>query len=287
MVRLKYRLLLLALCFCILANGHLTFAAEYKLSMLPRYSTEEISKRITPLAEYLSKKTGLQITPTLTSTFDQYSKQLAKGSIHIGFENPYIYVLASKEHEAIAMASKGLNGDKFRGTIITRSDSPLTKVEDLKNKKIAIVGFTSAGGYLSQKLTLLENGINARQDCTLEEAPGNKQENVIFAVYTGDVDAGFIRESALNMTSEYIPAGAIRGMTGTAWLPNWALSINRSMPSEDRGKIIKAILELKADSPALEALKIKAFNPAKDSDYDVVRRAAGFVQPGTESIMPQ
>lgn len=253
-------------------------AAEYKLSMLPRYSTEEINKRITPLADYLSRKTDLKIVPTLTSTFDQYSKQLTTGGIDIGFENPYIYVLASHSHEVVAMAVKGEDGDKFRGIIITRSDSSLHEVKDLIGKKIAIVGYTSAGGYLSQKLTLLESGIDVQEDCIIEEAPENKQENVIFSVYTGDVDAGFIRESALNKADDFVPRTVIRVMESTAWLPNWALSLNRKMSPEDREKIIRALQELKPDGQVLKALRIKALRPAQDAEYDSVRRAAGLEQ---------
>jgi phosphonate transport system substrate-binding protein len=274
---------LAAICFCFLATAHFSFAAGYQLSMLPRYSTGEINKRISALAEHLSKQTGLQITPKITSTFDQYLKQLTSGAIDIGYQNPYIYVLASKEQEVIAMAIKGRDGDKFRGIIVTSSDSPLRLIGDLKNKKISIVGYTSAGGYLSQKLTLLENNIDVTQDCTIEVAPENKQENVAFAVFTGDVDAGFMRESALSQVGEMIPAGAIQVLVSTAWLPNWALSVSRNMPSEDREKIVKAIKEIKADSPVLKALKIKAFRTAQDSEYNPVRKAAGLEQSVNET----
>ena len=251
-------------------------AASYTLSMLPRYSVEEINARITPFAEYLTRKTGLEITPTFTSSFDQYSKQLSSGGIDIGYQNPYIYVLASDAHEAIAMAVKGANRDKFRGIVITRVDSPLRMVSELRGKRISVVGYTSAGGYLSQKLTLLENGIAVEKECTIEEAPENKQENVIFSVYTGDVDAGFVRESALHKADAFVPPSSIRVMEGTAWLPNWALSINRNMPREDREKIIKAIVELQFGDPVLKALKIEEFRMAMDSEYDVVRKAAGL-----------
>ncbi len=261
-----------------LLTAQCSLAANYKLSMLPRYSTEEINRRITPLAEYLSRKTGLKIVPTLTSTFDQYSKQLANGGIDIGFENPYIYVLASKTHEVVAMAIKGKDADKFRGVIITRSDNSLSEAKDLKGKTIAIVGYTSAGGYLSQKLTLLEKGIDVQKDCTIEEAPENKQENVIFSVYTGDVDAGFIRESALNKADEFVPRAAIRVLESCAWLPNWALSLNRKMPPADREKIIRALQELRPEDKVLKALKIKALRPAQDEDYNSVRKAAGLDQ---------
>jgi phosphonate transport system substrate-binding protein len=272
-------------CCIFLLSASFVCAASYKLSMLPRYSIEEINRRIAPLAAYLSEQTGLTITPVLTSTFDQYTKQLLNGGIDIGFENPYIYVLASGAHEVIAMAEKGKDGDKFRGIIITRKDSPIKSIDDLLDKKIAIVGFSSAGGYLSQKLTLQENDIDVRQDCTVEEAPDNKQENVVFSVYTGDSDAGFIRESALHKVDEFVPPGTIRILEKTAWLPNWALSLSKKMDEQDRQKIIKAVHELKPDSPVLQALKIKKFRPAVDREYDPVRKAADLAE-STSSPQP-
>lgn len=251
-------------------------AASYRLSMLPRYSTEEINARIVPLAQYLSEKTGLTITPILTSTFDQYTKQLLNGSIDIGYQNPVIYVLASTAHEVVAMAIKGKDQDTFRGIIITAANSSLNTVKDLKGKRISIVGYTSAGGYLSQKLTLKENGIDVEKDCSLEEAPENKQENVLFSVFTGDVDAGFIRESALHKADAFVPPGAIKVLQGTAWLPNWALSIKKNMSAEDKTKIIAAIREIQSEPAILKALGIKAFKTAQDTEYDIVRKAIGI-----------
>ncbi len=275
MLRAKLFILLLT-CTVLLANIDQAMAASYQLSMLPRYSTEEIYRRITPLVEYLKTRTGLDISPIMTTTFDQYTKSLIGGKIAIGFENPYIYVLASKTHEAVAMAVKGENGDKFRGIIITRKDSPLQSPSDLKGKKIAIVSYTSAGGYLSQKLFLLDKGIDITKECQLEEAPENKQENVIFSVFTGDVDAGFIRASALSKVDQFVTAGSIQVLADTTWLPNWALSVKRSMAAADKKKITRAILEIPASSPVLKALRIKKFRPARDSEYNVVRRAAGL-----------
>ncbi len=275
MLRIKLFILLLT-CSLSLATIHQAMAAGYQLSMLPRYSTEEIYKRITPLVDYLKNKTGLDISPTMTSTFDQYTKALISGKVAIGFENPYIYVLASKAHEAVAMAVKGKNGDKFRGIIVTRKDSPLHSLTDLKGKKISIVSYTSAGGYLSQKLSLLDKGIDITKECQLEEAPENKQENVVFSVFTGDVDAGFIRESALHKVDQFVPAGSIRVLAYTAWLPNWALSVKRGMAAADKKKIVRAIQEIPDNSPVLRALRLKKFRPAQDSDYDVIRRAAGL-----------
>ncbi len=251
---------------------------DYKLSMLPRLSAEEINKRITPLAQYLTGKTGLTITPVVTASFAQYQKKMQSGAIHVGYSNPYIYTLVSDTHEVIAMADKGEGGTRFRGIIITRSDSPLKVLDDLKGKKVSFVGKTSAGGFLSQKLTLMEKGIDVKEDLYLEEAVENKHENVIFAVFTGDVDAGFIRESAFDKADNFIPASSLRILDRTAWLPNWALSVNRSLSENEKKEITKSILDLTPDSPVLKALGINRFVPASDQDYNSVRKAAGIDQ---------
>lgn len=272
-MKLRYVMVMLLLLVVPEAN----FAGDaYQLSMLPRYSSEEINRRISPLADYLAQKTGVPIEAVITSDFSQYEKRLKSGSIQMGYENPYVYTLVSGTHEAVAMAEKGKDRDKFRGIIIARQDSGISELEDLRGKTIGIVGFTSAGGYLSQKLSLSEIGIDVANECTVSEAVDNKQENVILSVYTGEVDAGFIRESALHQVDNYIPAAQIKVVAASAWLPNWAFSVDRGLPENLKRNIQAALLELTPGHPVIKALKIDRFRAAGDTDYDVVRRASGM-----------
>ncbi len=250
------------------------FADTYRLSMLPRYSPEEINRRIMPLAGYLSQKTGHSIEVIIARDFSQYEKQLKNGSIDIGYENPYIYTLVSDSHEAVAMAVKGKDRDKFRGIIIARTETGLSTLNDMRGKRISIVGYTSAGGYLSQKLSLMGAGIDVRTEMNIIEAVNNKQENVIFAVYTGEVDAGFIRESALHRADTYIATSQIKVVSECAWLPNWAFSVRRTLPEKFKNQIQTALLDLKSDNKVLKSLKIDSFRSASDGAYDTVRQAA-------------
>ena len=250
-------------------------AEDYKLSMLPRYFPKKIRSMIDPLAEYLSKKTRLAIKPVLTKDFTEYENSIKSGDIAIGYQNPLVYAKVSKVHEVLAMAIKGAGGDKFRGIVIARPDSGIKSIRDLRHKKIMIVGKTSAGGFLSQKITLSENGINTERDCDIEEASDNKQENVIISVSIGDVDAGFIRESALHVADKYIRPGSIMVVSNCAWLPNWAFSVNRSLSDEAKDKIKKAVLQLKKEGPVLKAMSLDGFRPANDSRYDILRKLIG------------
>lgn len=263
----------------IMFSSGISAGETYKLSMLPRYSADEINKRISPLTEYLSQKIGTSVKPVIASNFSQYEKRLKNGEIQIAYENSYIYVRVSKIHEVLAMAIKGKGGDRFRGIIIVRKNSNIVSLEDLKGKKISIVGITSAGGYLSQKLALRQKGIDVEKDCHISEAVDNKQENVILSVFLGEADAGFIRESALHMADKFVPPSKIKVINKSAWLPNWALSVKRSIPAEKKKAIQRALVSLKKNHPVLKALKIDRFRIATDREYDTVRQAAGMKMP--------
>jgi len=265
LIRLSLSLIFVTPALC-------TASDVYEFSMLPRYFPKKIQSMIDPLAEYLSGEIGVQVNPILTKDFTEYENRLKSGEIEIGYENPLVYTKVSESHEVLAMAVKGAGGDRFRGIIISRPDSEIQTFSDLRHKKIMIVGMTSAGGFLSQKLSLAENGILVEDDCDLEVASDNKQENVIISVSIGDVDAGFIRESALHIADQYIQPGSIKVVAPCAWLPNWALSVNRSMPVAQKEAIKAAMVGLKENSAVLKAMDVSGFKPAIDSQYDVIRK---------------
>ncbi len=253
-------------------------ATPLRLSMLPLYSTDEISQQLTPLAALLSKATGSPVEPVVVSNFKEYEQRL-KRDIDISYQNPIVYVQSADKHEAVAVISKDPDGSKFRGIIITRADSPIISSEDLKGKRVSIVGPTSTGGFLSQRLTLLQEGIDTSRDIVIEEALNNKQENVILSVYNGDVDAGFIRESALHQIDSYVPPNQIKVIKKTAFLPEWVISVNRNLPPKTKDAIRKTLIELKENDPLLKTMKIKGFETAEDRDYDPVRQAMGLAIP--------
>ena len=262
--------LFIALILMFFSNNPV-YAEDYTFSILPRFFPEKLTAMTSPLVDYLSQETGNKIELTLTDSFANYQAQVLKGAFAIGYENPLVYVNVASTHEVIATALKGKGGDKFRGIIIARPDSGITRFSDLRGKKVMIVGTSSAGGFLSQKLSFQKMGLNVNRDCQLIEAAANQQENVIIAVSIGDVDAGFIRESALHKADEFISPGSVKTIIETAWLPNWALSVNRDMPDEQKNAVKTALLRLNEEDIVLQAMGLNGFKSATDSDYDVIR----------------
>ena len=262
-----------AFCLLVLLCGPCSSvsAEDYILSMPPLFSVEQLTAMLYPLAARLSEETGNDIRLLLTKNVDQYTAEVLHGNIVIGYENPSIYVNISNVHEAIASAVTTQHDILSKGIIISRPESGISGIEDLKGKKIMIVSRESAGGFLSQKLTLKEKGIDVERDCQLTEAANHREENVIISVSVGDVDAGFISEYALHKADQYIVPGSITSVVKTAPLPNWVVSISRKMPQVQKDDLLEALLSLPPESPALKALGISAFKTASDADYDIIR----------------
>lgn len=253
-------------------------AADLTMAITPRFSPEEMLTRLTPLKGRLEKGLGKSIEIVVSPDFKDFEKRMKAGQFDIAYSNPTIYPNASNIMDAVAMSSEGKSGARLRGIIITRSDSGIVSLEDLKGHSVTAVSLKSTGGYLSQKVTLEKSGIGMN-DIQVQEALENKQENVVLSVFYGDVDAGFINEDALHIADNYVPPNQIQVIQRTAWMPSWVISVKRSLPDPVRTKVRDELVSLKPEDPAAQALKINGFVPATDADYDVVREAVGLPIP--------
>lgn len=262
-------------------------ATKYTLSVTPRFSSQEILTRLGPLSKLLSEKLHSEVEIILAADFNDYEERLRTGQFDIAFSNPVHYSKASTIHEVIAMEKKH-EETHIHGIIITRADSDIKSVTDLVNKSVSVVSFTSAGGFLSQKVFLEEQKINPKTQLKLQEAHDNKQENVILSVYHGDVSAGFINEDALHIVDRYLPLNSIKVIASTARIPGWAFSVKRSLPEMVKARISQVILELDTYDPTLKAMQLQNLVAATDSDYDVVRQALEIkpTPPVTTEIKP-
>lgn len=254
-------------------------AAPLNVAILPRLSAPETLSQTKPLADYLHETTGLEVAPIVTTTFADFEARVDRGEIAIGYENPVVYTRTSDKHEVLAVASRGASGPRFRGLFITRADSPVVSLEELRGKKVGFIGYTSACGYISQKLTLMSMGINPETDMQLVEALNNKAENVMLGVYYGDLDVGMIQDGDWAKDYEHIPKAQLKVIGRGEWLPNWTVSVSRSLPAAQKKAIKDALLALPEGHPALKAIDAHGFHDVTEAEFDGLRRALGTPTP--------
>lgn len=253
----------------------------YRLSMMPQFYPERITQMTEPLVKYLEKGCDKKIAPVMARNNSDYEAMIKKGDVEIAYQNPMIYNSISDIHEVVAVGVSPEGGDKYRGLVIVPSNSPVTALSELKGKNIMIVGKNTGGGYFSPKISLLDAGVDIEKDVELVTAADNKQENVIIAVSLGDVDAGFIRESAFHTADAFIKPDSVRILAPCAWLPGWAFSVKRSLPQSEKTKIRNLLINLPSDSPVIKALGLKGFREADDSVYAPLKKL--LIQPEMKS----
>ncbi|GAQ95362.1 phosphate/phosphite/phosphonate ABC transporter binding protein [Thermodesulfovibrio aggregans] len=250
-----------------------------KVAVLPLYSPLTIYKRYDPLMRYLSEKTGYEFKLVIPKNFEEFIQIVSEGKVNFSYQNPYVFSLISKKYPIKPLAitvgedcttDEGIcGGEKFRGIIITRKDSPINKIDDLKGKKIMIVSPSSAGGYLSQKLYLEKKGFNLNRDFKLIDA--KRQEKVIIGIYKGEADAGFVREAALSVWSDEVDLSRIKILDYGEYLPNWPFAVVNNKNSELTEKVKKLITELN-DQTILSKAKVKGFKESTDEDYKILKK---------------
>jgi len=242
-----------------------------KVAHLPLYSAITLFDRFDPLMRYLSRKTGYEFKLVVPKDFEDFFDIVKRGEVEFSYSNPYIYIqLADGGHlRALTTTIVPTSGDIFRGIIITHQDSAIRTLDDLKGRDVMVVSYKSAGGFLAQQLFLQENGINVFKDLKLRE--GKRQEEVILNVYRKSADAGFVRESALEVLKEEIDLSRIRIIAKTAYIANWPFAATRSAPEQLTALVRKSLLEID-DRNILSAARVEGFKAATDRDFDSLRK---------------
>ena len=270
--------LFIALALAVLATSGVARAQEIKIGVLPRLSATELTAMFGPLVDHLSRETGKKVTLVLAKDFDAFKRQVRDGELDLAFANPLIYVELKKDVDLtpVALAAEKKGGSKFRGIFVVRKDSGLQDLKDLKGKRLIFVEKDSLGGYFAQALFLKKHGFDAKTDfVSLPFA--KKHDNVTMAVFNRAADAGGIREDDLEKMKGKVDLSQLKILAYTDYFPNWPLFATPRLAPATREAVRKALLELRAGDPVLEAAKLTAFAPVADKDYDGLREAARLV----------
>jgi phosphonate transport system substrate-binding protein len=254
---------------------------------LPQYAHTVSYERHHLVVDYLSRATGMTFRQVFPDTFDEHMHMVGRGLIDITFSNPFIYVKIADRYGARAFARivEARGKENFRGEIICRADDPQIKtLADIKGKRLIAVDPTSAGGYLYPWGWILEHGIRKEDlaEIAFAPGPGGKQEKVVMAVLSGKYDVGTIREGTLDIMAGKIDLKQIRVLAYSRWYPGWVYAARSGLDPAVVNKIKTALLALNMNNPEDAAILHKAgfiaVIPAKDEDFNSVRRLAEMVE---------
>jgi phosphonate transport system substrate-binding protein len=242
----------------------------------------EMLRRVQPIVRMLSKEMGMEVQPIVEGDYPSVVQAMKAGKLDASFFTPMGLVLAERSAGARVVLQSLFRGKScYHSAIVTRTDSPIKRLQDLKGKSFAFVDPISSSGSVFPKLMLMDAGIKPDKDLARYIYTGG-HDAAILAVLHRKVDAA--ATFAIETDGHTGPwqdvlgpeANHIRVIAYSAPIPNGPLAVSKDLDAavvERLKKGFMAVAHTKAGRAELEKLYMDDFQPAKLSDYIPLRKA--------------
>jgi phosphonate transport system substrate-binding protein len=264
---------------------------------VPSAEADKVLESGDKIAAALEAATGYKFKTAVPTSYAAVIEAMGAGEADIAWFATFAYILAHEKYGAdVALTTVRYGADNYKGQLIARADSGLTKVEDIAGKKVAYTDAASTSGHIYPSALLAQKGIEPGETFF---AGGHPQAALAVQGGTADVGCtywsdrrpdgtiGDARRTLATIDEDQDPDGfkkeleeiekeiIIIGFTDE--IPNDTVSFSKDFPADMREKIVQAILDYAETDAGKEALEdlynITGFTRSDDSRYDVVRNA--------------
>lgn len=253
-----------------------------KLGRIPFTNSSEMLKKHELFLDYLTKKLGVRrVTLQTAPDYSSNLKQIVDGKIDIAWMSTMTSVDARKMKEVELLVKPVRYGStSYRGIIITRQDSGIKNLKDLKGKRFAWVEKESASAYIFPRALLLNAGINPDKDFS-EVAFLGKHDTVVYNVLIGKYDACACYDDARTTLKDQSKINELTIIGRTEDICNEPIVVRSSLPEDLKNKLKEALLSLDYKSPEgkriLENLTdVQGFKTVDPRDYDAVEKVSNL-----------
>lgn len=255
-----------------------------KMAMVPSLDTKKLITSGKKLAELLKKETGLTFAVSVPTSYAAVVAAMGAGKVDVGWLSPLPYVIAHDQYGVqVVLRTVRNKSDKYWSFIIARTDTGINSLEDLKGKRFAYGDPVSTSGCLYAKELIRSRGEDPEKFFSHVIYAG-AHDKVVMAVYNKQVDGGAIYggvvSDAREKVVETIPdvMKKTKVIAKSAEIPNDTVSVRKGLSPDIVKKITDGLMKVAASDEGRIAVMslygIDGFVPAKDSDYDSVRKVA-------------
>lgn len=242
----------------------------------PFISVKEMLILVKGLTGFLKKEMGVKDVRVVTAkNYSGVLSALGRGTIDFAWLGPTSYVIAAAQTPLIALAkAKRRTGATYHGVFITRKDSKILGLDDIKGKTIGFVDPESASGYLYPLFFLKRAGINPAKHCKKVEFL-RKHDAVLAAVLARKIDVGVcLEDNVANIRDKKI-LDQLLVLGNTDEVPSDVVGCRADCHPTLREAFQKALLKtstLKQPTGGTAGNPpIMQFMPINESDIDSVR----------------
>jgi phosphonate transport system substrate-binding protein len=256
-----------------------------RVGFVPAEDAQQVLQNAQPIIELLRKKLGMEIQPFVAVDYTGIVEALRVKKLDVAFLAPASYVLAKNEANIkVILKSERKGSPYYYAAIITRADSGIKTLEDLRGRTFAFGDSLSTTGNVIPRKMLKERGIDPARDFKQILYAGAHDATVL-AVFNGKVDAGATYANSpdsedtawIRYLKKPEDIRKIRAIAFSEPIPADNLVISVDLDDGIAKKIEELFIELSRDPKGKNMLRdlyqIDGFVPASDKDYDSVRRA--------------
>jgi phosphonate transport system substrate-binding protein len=281
----------------VMAKGEAPLGSEERpivWAFVPSGETARVSAGAQSVADLLHAKTGLFFKTLVATEYAGVIEALRSNppTAQMSSLATFAYVMAADMGVCGAALVSVRNGSAFyNGQIITRPDTGIKKLADLKGKSFARVDAISTSGWIIPMITLKAAGIDPTRDIKVVDAGSHPA--VVSAVYSGDVDAGACFVDARTLIQKDHPdvMEKVVVLLKSANIPNDGVQFNPSVPQELQDKIVNALLEIAQTEDGKKAINTAyqwtALERHDDSFYDPFRQVLQAAGVEAAELLPK
>jgi len=250
--------------------------AVLRTALLPDENAATVIQNNQGLKAYLEERLGKEIDLIVTTDYSSMIEAMRFGRLELAYFGPLSYLLAKSRSDIEPLVALSKDGAQFyTGVIITRADSGIESLEDLKgrNANFAFGDPASTSSHLVPRSELLKAGLDYRVDYQPRHV--GSHDAVALAVRNGNALAGGLSRPIYN---RLVAGGTIDGeqvivIHESPPIPQYPWTVRSDLDPALKERIRDAFLNL-TDASVLSAFKADGFAPITDADYDSLRELA-------------
>ncbi len=252
---------------------------ELRVSAIPDENPQEMLRIYTPFADFLTKEIGITVKFTPVVDYAATVEGLAANRLDMVWYGGLTSVQAARQAKGARRIIMRKEDAEFKSHFITRKESGIKALTNLKGKTFAFGSVSSTSGHLMPRFFLLKNGINPEKDFSKFSFSGAHDATAAW-VEAGQVDAGalnFLVWDKLVQTKK-VDTEKVAIFWTTPPYVDYVWTVRGGVDKATVEKISKAFLKLDYKNPEhkklLDLHRTKGYIAAKDADWKGIEEAA-------------
>jgi phosphonate transport system substrate-binding protein len=276
-----------ALSFGLLLQPLAQAQQVFKVTTIPEEAATEQVRKFGPIVKYLESRLGMKVEFIPVSDYPAAVEAMVNKNVDMVWFGGFTFVQASVRSggKVIPIAQRE-EDTKFQSVFITKSDSGIKTLNDLKGKQVSFGSQSSTSGHLMPRSYLLQANIDPDKDFK-RVAYSGAHDATIASVVSGKVDA-----AALDITvwNKFVKEGKVDTKDVNVFFTtpgyfnyNWA--VHADMPAAMRERVAKALIDIDPSTPQgkeiLDLNRATRYIPTRAENYrgiETAARSAGLLK---------